>query len=41
MTDFPLFDPEMTGDGATDAVRSIQEHIPPTAGFTGSLQVTF
>lgn len=39
--DFPIFDPEITWTGATDAVREIGEHIPPTAGFTGSLQVTF
>lgn len=39
--DFPIFDPEITWTGATDAVREIGEHIPPSAGFTGSLQVTF
>lgn len=39
--DFPILDPEITWSGASDAVRSIGEHIPPTAGFTGSLQILF
>lgn len=40
--DFPVFDPEMTGNSGFNApVREISEHIPSPASFTASLRVSF
>lgn len=40
--DFPVFDPEMTGnEGFNSPVREISEHIPAPATFTASLRVVF
>jgi TonB-linked SusC/RagA family outer membrane protein len=40
--DFPVFEPEMgNNDGFNTQVRSLLEHIPPSAVYTAALRVTF
>jgi len=40
--DFPVFEPEMGGNGGyNETVRGILEHVPPPATFTASLRVVF
>ncbi|HSL69014.1 MAG TPA: hypothetical protein VK864_02175, partial [Longimicrobiales bacterium] len=44
-SDFPVFDPETQANGGFERgggiVRSILEHVPPSATYTASLRITF